>query len=391
MTSVRTSAGAFTTLTDPISPVRVVLVGAGSMGRHWLRVLLDSPDVEVVGVVDLDTALAQRAVHEAKLDDVVVGADVLDVARASAAQAVIDVTVPVAHHSINTAALFAGLPVLCEKPIAPTVADALSLVAAADATGHLLMTSQSRRYYDSLIAFRRAIAAVGPVGLAVTTFSKGPHFGGFREEMEHPLLVDMAIHAFDAARYALDADPVSVYCETWNPEGSWYRGDPAASAVFEFDNEARYVYSGTWVGVGLDTSWNGSWRVSGAAGTALWDGESEPTVAGSPEGGMPEIAPRDGDELAGKGEEIAGSLAEFVLALRTGRTPSGIVHSNVLSLAMVEAAVLSAERGERVRIDRVLEDAYLAARASESRPEVRHVLESWGSVAERLGSGTENA
>jgi predicted dehydrogenase len=384
MTSTQITGSGFARLADATSPVRVVLVGAGSMGRHWLRVLDESSDVDVVGVVDLDTALAQQAVEQAGLE-IRVGADLIDVAQATAAQAVIDVTVPAAHREVNTTALFAGLPVLCEKPIAPTVAEALSLAAAADATGQLLMTSQSRRYYDSLARFRQAIASIGPVGLAVTTFSKGPHFGGFREEMDHPLLVDMAIHAFDAARYALDAEPVSVYCETWNPPGSWYRGDPAASAVFEFDNGARYAYSGTWVGVGIDTSWNGSWRVSGAAGTALWDGETEPIVERSPADEALIVEAHPGDELVGKGEEIAGALAEFVVALRTGRTPSGIVHSNVLSLAMVEAAVISAERGERVAIGRVIEDAYASARAVELRPEVRDALDAWGSAAAGLG------
>ena len=51
----------------------------------------------------------------------------------------------------------------------------------------------------------------------------------------------------------------------------------------------------------------------------------------------PEGAQHDEDRThagqGGGGEEIAGSLAEFVDALRTGRVPSGEVHSNVLSLA----------------------------------------------------------
>lgn len=36
--------------------------------------------------------------------------------------------------------------------------------------------------------------------------------------MDHPLLLDMAVHAFDAARWFLGADPVGVYCEEFNPE-----------------------------------------------------------------------------------------------------------------------------------------------------------------------------
>lgn len=83
---------------------------------------------------------------------------------------------------------------------------------------------------------------------------------------------------------------------------------------------------------------------------------------------------------SGAAETIAGSLAEFVDAVRTGRVPSGEVHSNVLSLAMVEAAVSSAETGARVRVADVLESAYASAVASESRDDVREVLEGWGSA-----------
>ena len=73
-------------------------------------------------------------------------------------------------------------------------------------------------------------------------------------------------------------------------------------------------------------------------------------------------------------EEIAGSLVEFVGAIRTGRVPSGEVHANVLSLAMVEAAVRSAETGERVSIADVLAQAHAQAIEAEPRDDVRAAL-----------------
>jgi predicted dehydrogenase len=238
------SAAPFATLADATAPVRVILVGAGGMGRHWLNVLAAAEDVQLVGLVDLDQKLARRALNEAAqthpaLDSVVVGASVTDIAATTPADAVVDVTVPVAHHTVNTEALFGGLPVLCEKPIAPTVDQALSLVASAEASGQLLMTSQSRRYYNALAAFREHVAALGTVGIVTTEFYKAPHFGGFRETMVQPLLVDMAIHAFDVARYLLDSDPVSVQCESFNPSWSWFDGDAAAIADFEFGGGLR--------------------------------------------------------------------------------------------------------------------------------------------------------
>lgn len=374
----------FATLSDPTAPVRIILVGAGQMGQHWLEVLEASDEVTVVGVVDIDLALAQRVIAERHLVGVTAGVSVRALAAATNAQAVVNVTIPAAHHSITTESLFAGLPVLSEKPIAPTAAEALSLAAAADAAGQLLMTSQSRRYFRVLAALRDAVRSLGEIDVVSTEFFRGPRFGGFRDEMAQPLLIDMAIHAFDVSRYLLGTNPRTVYCETFNPQWSWYRGDASASAIFEFDGGTRYVFTGSWCSQGEDTSWNGNWRVSGAEGTALWDGEAMPTVARVDGASLSLVSAAHEPASEPSGEEIGGALTEFVGALRTGDTPSGDVHSNIYSLAMVEAAALSADSGRRVVIAEMLERAWADAVERESRPEVRDVLLGWGSAAAGL-------
>ncbi|WP_432535326.1 Gfo/Idh/MocA family protein [Kineococcus arenarius] len=363
--------------------LRVVLVGAGGMGRAWLRTILADPDVELAGVVDLDRDVAAAAVAEAGVPDVPLGRDAVELARATGADAVVNVTVPRAHHPVTTAALFAGLPVLGEKPVAEDVAQALSLVAAAEVTGRLFVVSQSRRYNAHLHAFREQARVLGDLGVLTTEFFKAPRFGGFREEMAHPLLLDMAIHPFDTARFLLGAEPVSVYCEEFNPSWSWYAGDAAASAVFEMTGGVRYAYTGSWCAPGLETSWNGAWRLSGSAGTARWDGDSAPVLETT--------SGRRAAPAQDPGREIAGSLRAFTRALRAGTTPHGEVHENVLSLAMVEAAVVSAETGARVRVDDVLERAHERALADERREDVRAVLASWTSVRGALAAGAPAA
>jgi predicted dehydrogenase len=162
-----------------------------------------------------------------------VGAGTAQLASDVGAQAVINVTVPAAHHPVTTEALAAGLPVLGEKPVASTVAQGLSLAAAAELHGQLFMVSQSRRYNRQLVRSEAVVfASLVPVGIVSAEFFKAPHFGGFRDAMDHPLLLDMAIHQFDMARFLLDADPVSVFCEEYNPTWSWYRGDAGATAIF---------------------------------------------------------------------------------------------------------------------------------------------------------------
>ena len=362
----------------PDEPLRVVLVGAGEMGRTWITSILASPDVELVGLVDLDVSLAERRLAEAGVPGVVIGTSCSAVALQTGAHAVINVTVPAAHHPVNVEALFAGLPVLCEKPIAPTLAQAISLAGAAEASGQLLMVSQSRRYFRGIAAFRDQVSTLGDLAVAETSFYKAPHFGGFREEMEHVLLIDMAIHAFDASRFVLGADPLAVYCEEHNPPWSWFRDDAAATAIFEFEGGIRYTYTGSWCSPGLETSWNGSWRVSGSEGAASWDGDGAPILQRV--GAEPEVAILDPSAP----EETRGSLAEFASALRTGIVPSGEVHSNVRSLAMVEAAIRSSETGVRVEIEAVLHEAYEVAVEAERRDDIRARLNNWGSVRHGL-------
>lgn len=358
---------------DAPGPLRLVQVGAGGMGKAWLDTIAANPDVELVGLVDLNMDTANEALADKGLTGVVVGTSVGEVAAATGAHAVVNVTVPVAHHPVNVEAMFAGLPVLCEKPAAPTVAQSLSLAASAEASGQLLMISQSRRYFNSLAQLKAVTAGLGDIGVITTEFFKAPHFGGFREEMDHVLLVDMAIHPFDAVRHVTGQEPVSVYCEEFNPAWSWYKADAAATAIFEFAGGLRYVYSGSWCADGKETSWNGQWRVNGARGTALWDGDHAPTAEG-PDGAALEIP-----AAAGGPEQIAGSLAEFVAAVRSGVVPDGEIHSNIHSLAMVEAAVQSAESGQRVRIDDVIAAAYSQALDAEKNAEVKAALAGWGS------------
>ncbi|MDR6611942.1 Gfo/Idh/MocA family oxidoreductase [Leifsonia sp. 1010] len=355
----------------------VVVVGAGAMGGEWIRMLARSPYAMAVGVVDLDVELAAATVASAGLDGVVIGSSVAEVAERADAAAVINVTVPQAHRVVNEQALRAGLPVLCEKPLAPTVAEALRQVALADITGELLMVSQSRRYFNHLAAFRRAVAALGPLSTVNAQFFHADHEPGFREQMAHPLLVDMSIHHFDQLRSLTRDEPIAVRCSSWNPPWSWFAGDAAASAEFELASGARFVYAGSRCTPGSQTSWNADWRVWGEQGSASWDGDDVVRVE----------ADGVGIDLPDGREGIEGSLEEFVTALRAGATPQNEVRANVLSLAMVEGAIRSSERGgERVVLADLLEASLADAIADERSDDVAALLASWTSAAEGIAT-----
>lgn len=353
-------------------PLRAVVVGTGGMGRGWLRAVSSYDRVELVGVADLNVDTARAALAEVGVPDgVVVGETVEQVVDDVRPDFVVDVAIPEAHYPITMAALSRGIPVLGEKPLAATLAEAVELVAAARAYDRLFMVSQNRRYHPELFALRDGLGQLGRLGIIVSDFFKAPHFGGFRDEMAHPLILDMAIHTFDSARFLVGAEPVAVICAEYNPPWSWYAGDAATTATFEFADGTRYVYTGSWCSPGMETSWNASWRLSGEYGSAGWDGDGPPTFELPAAAGDAVEAGADGLTLPGSG--IDGSLRDFVAALRTGSTPMGECGDNLLSLAMVHAAIESARTGTRVMIADVLAAARVEAARAASGP-VRDAL-----------------
>jgi len=336
-----------------MSKVKAVIVGAGGMGKAWGKNVKNSDDVDLVGWVDINEDAAKSAAENLGLPGVVTGSELGVVLDRTKPDFVIDVTIPEAHKEVTITALNAGYPVLGEKPMATSLDDAREMVKASEHSGKLYMVSQSRRYDANIDAYRRLIREhLGTVGILNSDFYLGAHFGGFRDKMPSPLVLDMAIHTFDSARYITGADPVAVYCEEFNPPWSWYEGNASASAIFEMDGGLRYTYRGSWCAEGKSTTWEGDWRAVGEHGTAIWAGTDAPSadiVIGT-SGFVRETKRVDSIvDRAIKGG-IEGSLAEFVSALKNGTTPNGECHDNIKSLAMVFAAVESASTGQRVAL-----------------------------------------
>ena len=332
---------------------KALLVGAGGMGRTWGQNLKQHPDVEIAGWVDIRSGAAAEAADALELSALHTDDDFDRALAETQPDFVVDVTIPEAHKDVTLHALAAGVPVLGEKPMADSMEAARAMVAASEKSGKLYMVSQSRRYDARLAAYRQLITGkIGAPGILNSDFYLGAHFGGFRDEMPSVLLLDMAIHTLDQARYLSGTDPVSVYCEEFNPSWSWYKGDACATAIYEMTGGLRYTYRGAWCSEGLNTSWECDWRAVGPSGTAVWDGQNAPKaeVVEGGEGFLRAGELVTGDVLPDVPGGIAGSLQDFLNALATGQTPMGECHDNIHSLAMVFAAIESSATGKRVPV-----------------------------------------
>jgi len=334
-----------------------VVVGCGAMSARWLQAARKVQDLQVVGLVDIDEARARARAAEFGLTEAAIGANLEAVLAAVRPDMLFDVVVPQARREVALAAFAAGCHVLTEKPLAASMEDAQAIIDAARDHNRLHAVVQNRRYVADVRRLRRFLESgeLGGVTSIHADFFLAPHFGGFREAMDHVLLLDMAIHTFDVARYLVGQPPKSVYCVEWAPANSWYKAGSSAAAFFEFDGGAVFDYRGSWCAAGATTSWESAWRLICERGAVAWDGFDglgAKRVTGVREGLFDVTEPIEIPALD-PSDRIGGHLGvieDFVAAVRTGTAPETRGGDNIKSLAMVFGAVESAETQRRVAI-----------------------------------------
>ncbi len=327
--------------------MKVVQVGIGGMGNAWLQTVFASQQVEFAGFVEVSDEVIEAQVARYGLDRAMIFPTLKEALEALQPDGVIDVTPPQFHRDISILALEMGIPVLSEKPLAPTLAEAREIVAAAERTGVLHMVAQNYRYSPVIQALKLALdpAIMGEIGAVSVEFFKGPHFSGFREQMPYPLIIDMAIHHFDLMRFLLGANAVSVFGRSWNPAWSWFRGDASASAVIDFTGGVTVSYDGSWCATGRETPWNGSWRFDCANGVV--------TLVDDQVWVYPRGEGQTARQLAPVTMPYAAQaylLHEFYMAVTTGSVPATTCQDNLHSLSIVHRLVESFETGQVVRL-----------------------------------------
>jgi predicted dehydrogenase len=334
---------------------RIVVAGCGNMAHTWLDYAAERDDAVIVGMVDIREENA-RAMAERRGLNVPTFADLESALKATDANLVFDITVPASHKQVVSTALQAGCHVFGEKPMAESMEDARRLLELSQKLGKRYIIMQNRRYLRHLRGLRDFLrsGAVGTVGTIHADFFIGAHFGGFREVMDSPLIVDMAIHTFDQARFLSGADPVSVYCQEFNPPGSWYKGNASAVCIFEMSDGSVFCYRGSWCAEGFSTSWESDWRIIGSKGTVRWNG-AEPPVCEVADGERPSAwmnpVKRIEVPLNWHGRQGHwGCLDEMFASLEQDRPAETDAADNIKSMAMVFGALESSRSGKKITL-----------------------------------------
>ena len=334
--------------------LEAMMVGCGSMSSEWIRSAKEL-GVQITSLVDVNPEAARKQAATFQLEALIFD-NLSEAIKRSPAQLLFDCTIPATHVDVDLEGLSHGLHVLEEKPLAPNLASAKQLIELAQKNGLAHVVVQNRRFNAGIRKIRRLLdrGFIGDLTSVNIDFLVPAHFGGFREKMDHVLLTDMAIHPFDAVRFITRANAQTVYCDEWNPKGSWWQHGAAANAIFQMDGGIRFSFRGSWCAEGLRTSWDGIWRITGTKGTIVWDGldDIRDEYVKVPEGFFYEQESlhvmEEPDPAETRGHFSV--MTQFLRQVTEGIPAETRSLDNIHSLAMVLAAIESANAGSMVPV-----------------------------------------
>jgi predicted dehydrogenase len=194
-------------MTDTPRPLRVGLLGYGLAGRVFHAPLIAAcPDLVLAAVVTRDPE-RRAALHAMHPDAEALDAPEQLWERAGSLDLVVVATPNRSHVPLARAALHAGLPVVVDKPLAPSAAEARALIDEARVRGRRLTVFQNRRWDGDFLTVRKLITegALGAVHRLESRFERWNPVPrpGWRESGDPAdaggLLFDLGAHLVDQA------------------------------------------------------------------------------------------------------------------------------------------------------------------------------------------------
>ena len=307
--------------------MRALIVGFGVRGAQWADELGAARDWQPAGVADPDAAGRERAAAAglpawAGLDEA------LATARPDAA---LVASPPALHADQAVACLERGVPVLVEKPLALTLADARRVADAARATGLPALVGQNfrlrplERSVRSTLARRVGRLSAGAIVSARPAGTGPASLGGDG----HAPLWDLGVHHFDLVRGRLGALPTTVvgarHGSTYRMVFTWADG----RELTWWHDERGAFHHHEW--------WHGEQACLEVRGDRVW-------VVGEGRRPRPQRRPR--------GASAERRLLDALAAAMAGGDGDGLgAGDNIATIAMVEAAAAALDRGTAVNLD----------------------------------------
>ena len=322
----------------PVSPVSTVgIVGAGGMARvhadAWRRL---GVSIVVFSRSGADDVVREGGTEARTLDELIASVDLLDVCSPTPT-----------HLDVASAGIDAGIPVVCEKPLALTAADADTLVAHAADAGVPLFPAHVVRHFPAYVAARTALVS-GDLGRpAVARFvrmGEFPHWSPWfdDESQSGGIIMDQMIHDLDMAAWMLG--PVrSVHAVSRKADSSSAR---SAHVTLTHHSGAISTATGVWGAPGLTFATR--FHVAGSMGRLDHDSRAPSSVAfdGGSQSGVESRRPAEA-----VGDPYEQQLRDVLAVLGEGVAPRTTPHEGAYAVRIARAAIESAESGTTVGLE----------------------------------------
>ena len=318
--------------------LRVGVIGAGAMGADHVRTLSTAvPSARVTRVFDMDGGRAAAVAGS-------VGAAVAESSSELVADDQVDAVIVASpdrtHAELVLACLDAGLPVLCEKPLATDADIASRVVQAEVAGGRRLVQVGFMRRYDPGFAELRSVVHSGGVGRPRLVHAVHRNASSTTSTDDSSLVTGSMIHELDTLPWLLDQPLTGVRVES--PVEDGFR-DPQLATLWFADGTMASVEVFVNAGYGYDVRC----EVVGTAGTATLSPATPVTtrIAGA------ESRPVRDDFVAHFAEAYRAELGAWVRSCLEG-TPSGpSAWDGYVALVAAAAGVASLGSGRREPVD----------------------------------------
>ena len=338
--------------TPGAAAVRTVRVGFASFahlhGWSYANVVRRLPGAEIMGLFDDDAA--RRKKMSASLDDAP-AFESMAALLGEKPDAIVVASENARHREFTEAALDAGIPVLCEKPLASTLADGRAMVRKAKERGVAMATAFPCRFHPAAERACRAIRA-GDIGAlrAVSATNHGqvppgwfidPALSGGGAIMDH------TVHVVDLLRWMTGAEIVSVYAEKGRLRDGIQVEDLGLVSM-ALSNGAVATLDASWSRPSRFPAWGDlTMEMIGSGGLLSLDLFAQMHSVHRMKHG--ETGP-DTQWINWGDDMDRGLVTEFVNAVREVRPPSVTGEDGLAALEVTVAAYRSVERREAVSL-----------------------------------------
>jgi myo-inositol 2-dehydrogenase / D-chiro-inositol 1-dehydrogenase len=322
--------------------LQVGVIGTGMIGQdHIRRMTSVLAGVRVTAVADVDAAVAFTTGERIGATVFATGEELI---ASSGVDAVVVCSWGPTHEQYVLAAIAAGKPVFCEKPLATTQEACLRILEAEAAHGSRLVQVGYMRRYDASYRALKSVLGTGQIGapLMMHCAHRNASVPGFYEK--EMAITDTAVHEIDMVRWMFDDEITAVRVLT--PRRSSLGGDLQDPLMLLFELSSGVLVD-VETSVNIRYGYDIRGEIVGEEGTAALGSLSPVHVRRA--GLAADPVPADWRERFLAAYDV--EFQEWIDALRSGGRPVGPSAWDGYAAAVVsDAGVLALRSGERVPV-----------------------------------------